>query len=67
VNILKLSPEKINMYLAEKNILKKELAELSGISRQTIISVTSGKSCSTTTAGKIAKALEIPVKEIMED
>ena len=64
---MKLNEQKILSYMAEKTWNSIKLSQESEVSRQTISSVLSGKSCSPVTAGKLAKALEIPVKEIMED
>lgn len=64
---MKLDEQKILSYMAEKNWNNTMLSKESDISRQTISYILSGKTCSPITAGKIAKALEIPVKEIMED
>lgn len=43
--------------LARKDITCKRLAELSGVSRVTITSVKTGKSCSKETADKLAAVL----------
>ncbi|MFY9282947.1 MAG: helix-turn-helix transcriptional regulator [Miniphocaeibacter sp.] len=64
---MKLDEQKILSYMAEKNWNNTMLSKESEVSRQTISYILSGKTCSPITAGKIAKALEIPVKEIMED
>lgn len=51
--------------LARADINGKQLAELSGVSRVTIIAVKSGKSCSKSTADRLAAVLgkEILAKE----
>ena len=64
---MKLNQQKILSFMAEKNWNNTVLSKKSEVSRQTISYILSGKTCSPITAGKIAKALEIPVKEIMED
>ncbi|MCI8397938.1 MAG: helix-turn-helix domain-containing protein [Oscillibacter sp.] len=43
--------------LARKDITCKKLVELSGVSRVTVTAVKSGKSCSQTTADKLATVL----------
>ncbi|MEH2939903.1 helix-turn-helix transcriptional regulator [Lawsonibacter sp. JLR.KK007] len=43
--------------LAHKDLTVKRLAELTGVSRSTITSVKSGKSCSNDTADKLAAVL----------
>ena len=50
--------------LARKDITCKRLAELSGVSRVTITSVKTGKSCSRITAEKLAAVLG---REIMKE
>ena len=44
-----------------------QLAKASGVSRLTISNVKCGKSCSNATAEKIAKALNVPVSDIIEN
>ena len=44
-----------------------QLAKASGVSRVTISNVKCGKSCSNATAEKIAKALNGPVSDIIEN
>lgn len=44
-----------------------QLAKASGVSRVTISNVKCGKSCSNATAEKIAKALNVPVSDIIEN
>lgn len=44
-----------------------QLAKASGVSRVTISNVKCGKSCSNATAEKIAKALNVPVPDIIEN
>ncbi len=51
--------------LARADLSVKALAERSGISRVTITSVKSGKSCSLSTAEKLAAGLGVHVKDIM--
>lgn len=44
-----------------------QLAKASGVSRVTISNVKCGKSCSNATAEKIAKALNVPVSDIIKN
>ena len=44
-----------------------QLAKASGVSRVTISNVKCGKSCSNATAEKIAKALNVPMSDIIEN
>mgnify|MGYP002513009422 CR=1 FL=1 len=52
--------------LAKRDMTQKRLAELSGVSRQTITYIRGGKSCSDEVGQKIADALEIKLEKIME-
>lgn len=49
--------------LARKDITCKNLAELSGVSRVTITSVKTGKSCSEETARRLSKVLGADILE----
>ena len=51
--------------MARADLNVKRLAELSGLSRGTITSVKTGKSCSKDTADKLAAGLGVPVAEIV--
>lgn len=52
--------------LARRDMNQKQLAELSGVSRATINYIKSGKSCSDAVGQKIAAALNIDLKKILE-
>lgn len=56
---------KLVMLLAKKNVTSLQLAEHTGLSRTTISSIKNGKSCTPSTAFKIAKALGVDVTEII--
>ena len=58
---------KFRMELIRRGITQKQLAEWSGVTRATINSVACGKSCRDDIGGKIAKALDVDVTDIMED
>lgn len=64
---MKIKEFEVNLMLAEKNLRQIDLAELSGISRVTINSVLNGKTASTRTIHAIAKALDVPVREIVSE
>lgn len=51
--------------MARQDITSIKLAEKSGVSRVTVSAVRCGKACSTSTAGKIAAALGVPVESIV--
>lgn len=53
--------------LLKRDMTQKKLSELSGVSRMTINSIKSGKSCSDEVGKKIAKVLQIPVETLLED
>lgn len=52
--------------LARREMSQKRLAELSGVSRTTINGIKNGRSCSDVVAQKIADALDIDLKKILE-
>ena len=53
--------------MARQRVSTAELAEKAGISRASVTAVRSGKSCHSTTANHIARALGVDVTEILED
>lgn len=53
--------------LARADLNVKELAERAGVSRVTITSVKGGKSCSKTTAEKLAEGLGVNIQDIVSD
>ncbi len=53
--------------LAKRDMTQKRLAELSGVSRATINYVRAGKSCTDEVGQKIAQALGVTTKELIED
>lgn len=53
--------------LAKRDMTQKRLAELSGVSRATINYVRAGKSCTDEVGQKIAQALGVTIKELIED
>lgn len=52
--------------LARADMKLYELAERSGLSRNTVITVKGGKSCSAATAEKLAAGLGVPLSELLE-
>ena len=64
---MKLDNRKLLQIMATKCIPIQELVEKSGVSRSTISAVKAGKSCSYITIGKLAKALEVPVQDLIEE
>lgn len=61
---MRINDESIRLILYRKGLTQTELSKRSGFSRNTICSICSGKSCSESTAQKIADALEVDVNEI---
>ena len=57
--------DKLAFALARKEIGFIDLAKVSGISRTSLSYVNCGKSCKPQTAGAIARALGVPVEEIV--
>lgn len=51
---------------AKRDMIQKRLAELSGVSRQTITYIKGGKCCSDEVGQKIADALGVQVERIIE-
>ena len=52
--------------LKRQELTQKRLAEISGVSRATINYIKSGKSCSEEIGKKIAKALNVPIENLLE-
>ncbi|MFV0466743.1 MAG: helix-turn-helix transcriptional regulator [Lachnospiraceae bacterium] len=61
INRIKLVTE-----LTRQDMTQAKLAELSGVSRATVNFIKNGKSCSDKTVGKIAKALKVPVENLID-
>ena len=64
---MKLSKPKIMCILAERGLTMKQGAELVGMLPNNFSSLLSRGTCLAPTAGKIAKALGVPVSSIVED
>ena len=58
---------KLTTELIRQDMTQKTLSEKSGVSRVTITGIKSGRSCSEETAEKLAKALKVPLKKLLED
>ena len=63
---MQININKLLIIMGKQELTLQNLSELSGISRQSLSYIKSGKSCSPITAGKIANALEIPLEELIE-
>lgn len=64
---MRIDRKKLVVAMLDRNQTALQLAEKSGVSRVTISGVRCGKSCSKSTAEKIAKALNVPVENLIED
>ncbi len=53
--------------LARQDLNQKKLVEMSGVSRATINYIRGGKSCSDEVGEKLAKALGVPIKALLEN
>lgn len=53
--------------LVKQDMTQTRLAELSGVSRTTINSIKSGKSCSDKSIIMIAEALQVPIESLLEN
>lgn len=61
-----LSKQKIDIAMANRCMTSNELQEKSTLPRGTFLKVICGKSVRPVTAGKIARALEMPVESLIE-
>ena len=64
---MRISREKLAVFLIRAGLNGERLAEKADLSRWTITAVRCGKSCSQESAERIARALGVDVTEIMED
>lgn len=63
---MRIDKRTVMLKMATLQINQSQLAERAGISRQTLSAVMNGRSCRPELLGKIAKALEVDVTEIIE-
>jgi len=64
---MKINVTKLLVAIGEQQMSIGELAEKSGVSRNTISAIKAGKTCRPDIAGKIAQALNIPLADLIED
>ncbi len=57
---------KFTTFLLKRNLTQKELAEIAGVSRNTVSSIKCGKSCTDEVGQAIAHALRVDVEELLE-
>lgn len=67
MNRIRIDRIKFVTELEKRDMTQKRLSELSGVSRATINYIKCGKSCSDEIGQKIAKALGVTMKELIED
>ncbi len=63
---MKINKVKLLTAMASKCYNFSQLSEACGVSRATLSYINNGKSCKPEIAGKIAKALEVPVTALLE-
>ena len=64
---MKINVFKMQILMGEKGLTIKKLAELSGVSKQTISCIISEKSCTPQVAYKIATALDQELSQIVKE
>ncbi len=64
---MKLNIAKLLIALGEQQMSIQELAEKSGVSRNTISAIKAGKTCRPDIAGRIAQAINKPLAELIEN
>ena len=64
---MKICRKKLAIAMIEKNYNIMTLSNLANVSRNTISAIKGVKSCSGDTLLKLAKALEVPVQDLIED
>ena len=64
---MKINVFKMQILMGERGLIIKKLAELSGVSRQTISFIISGKGCTPQVAYKIATALDQELSQIVKE
>lgn len=64
---MKINVFKMQILMGERGLTINKLAELSGVSRQTISCIISGKGCTPQVAYKIATALDQELSQIVKE
>ncbi len=65
---MRINAKRLYVLMAERELTRTALQQLSGVSRQGIWSALAKGSCSEPrTVGKLAKALNVPVEELIEE
>lgn len=64
---MKIDSKQLRHIMIDRDVGQKQLSELSGVSRAVVNNVCCGRSCTSTTAMKIAEALNVPLEELIEN
>lgn len=64
---MNIDKRKLRHIMIDRDVGQKQLAEMSGVSRAVVNNVCCGRSCTSTTAMKIAEALDIPLEDLIEN
>lgn len=63
---MRINYDVLRVELARRDLNRRKMADMAGLSLSTVYSITAGKRCSVETAQKIADALGVTVDEIKE-
>ena len=63
---MRISKKKLSIAMATSGFSFIDLSKESGVSRTTLSYINNGKSCRPDVAGKIARALSMPVEQLIE-
>ena len=64
---MNIDKRKLRHIMIDRDVGQKQLAEMGGVSRAVVNNVCCGRSCTSTTAMKIAEALNIPLEDLIEN
>ena len=65
--MMELNTRRVDVLLAERGMKRKNLAEASGLSKSNLSTVLRRGTCTTSTAGRIARGLGVSVTEIIRE
>ena len=64
---MRIDNKKLRHIMIDRDVGQKQLSERSGVSIAVVNNVCNGRSCASTTAFKIADALQIPLEDLVEN
>lgn len=64
---MRIDYKRLRHIMIDRDVGQKQLSEQSGVSRTAINNVANGRSCTSTTAMKIAEALNVPLEDLIEN